>query len=144
MRARLALVLGPPLALAFALALALPLASAHAVLQSADPPVNGHAEVGVPFVEIRFTEDVERRYTDADVVDLKLESWKSGPVQFDPDHKNVLRVPVRPLGDGIYSVSWQTLSVDTHTARGQFLFSVGNATLQFTPDVTSHEHAEHT
>src|ERR1051325_5608102 len=126
------------------LVLALPSASAHAVLQSADPPVNGHAAAGVAFIEIRFTEDVEHRYTDANVIDLKGDSWKAGPVQFDPDAKNVVRLPVRPLSDGIYSVSWQTLSVDTHTARGSYLFSVGNATLQVIPDTPAHEHGEHT
>lgn len=110
--------------------LLLPTAGAHAVLLTATPPPNGHIDVGARVVEFVFTEDVEREYTSADVVDLSLESVAAGPVAFDATHHNVLRLPVTPLADGIYSASWKALSVDTHTTRGSFVFAVGNATLR--------------
>ncbi|HET6405838.1 MAG TPA: copper resistance protein CopC [Candidatus Thermoplasmatota archaeon] len=113
------------------LALLAPLASAHAVLKSADPAPNARVPEGLTVVVIEFTEDVERQFTDGDVVDSTTgESWKSGPVQFDPDRRNVIRVPVRPLESGVYSASWKALSVDTHTTRGTFVFAVGDATLR--------------
>lgn len=130
--------------LALLVALSAPLASGHAVLQSATPAPNGHADEGVAVIELRFTENVEREYTGADVIDVQGESRAAGPVEFDADARNVIRLPVGPLESGIYSVSWQTLSVDTHTARGSFLFSVGNATLRYTPAPPAHDHSEHT
>lgn len=130
--------------LALAPALALPSASAHAVLQSADPSPNGHADANVTVVELVFTEDVEREYTKADVIDLQGESWAAGPIEFDGARHNVVRLPLKPLPSGIYAVSWQTLSVDTHTARGSFVFAAGDAQLKFALDTPAHDHAEHT
>ncbi|HUR69203.1 MAG TPA: copper resistance protein CopC [Candidatus Thermoplasmatota archaeon] len=111
------------------LLLLVPLASAHATLQSATPAANGHVDVGVTTIELRFTEDVETEFTDADLLDTQGESWAAGPIQFDEAQHNVVRLPVRPLADGIYSASWKALSIDTHTTRGSFVFAVGNATL---------------
>lgn len=118
------------LPLVLLLALLAPSAAAHAVLASADPPVNGRAEEGIQVITFRFTEDVEREYTTADLVDLQGVSRAAGPVEFDPDERNVIRLPVEPLESGIYSASWRALSVDTHTTRGSFVFAVGNATLR--------------
>lgn len=121
--------------------LIVPLASAHAVLQSADPPPNGHADEGVAIIEIRFTEDIERDFTGADLVDLNGTSWAAGPVEFDPDRHNVIRLPVRPLESGIYSATWRALSADTHTTRGSFVFAIGDASLrpgQYAPVVDTH------
>lgn len=108
-----------------------PAASAHAVLGSADPAPNSHVDAGVvTSVTIRFTEGVEREYTDADVIDTQGVSQKTGPIAFDPVEDNVIHVPVRTLESGLYSASWKALSVDTHTTRGTFVFAVGNATLR--------------
>jgi len=131
-----------PLLLLAALTLS-PVAEAHAVLQSASPAPNGRGDLGTNVVEIRFTENVERRYTDAEVHSLAREAMKAGPIQFDDAAANVIRVPVKPLTDGIYVVEWRTLSVDTHTAKGSFVFSVGNATLRYTADPVSHDHSSH-
>lgn len=126
------------------LALASPLASAHAVLQTAEPPPNGHVDEGITRVTVRFTESVERQYTDADVVDPQGVSWKEGAIEFDAAEGNVIHVTVRPLPSNLYSVSWKALSVDTHTTRGTFVFAVGSATLrpgEYAPvvDVASNE-----
>lgn len=131
------------LPLVLLLALAAPLAGAHATLQSADPSPGGHADVGLAVVELRFTEEVERDYTDADVIDSQGESAKAGPWEYG-ERKNVVRVPVHPLGDGIYALNWKALSVDSHTTRDSFVFAIGNATLRYVPPATGHDHSEHT
>lgn len=130
----------PLLALALLVVLATG-ARAHATLESSAPAVDGNAPAGLAVVELRFTEGVERQYTDANVFDLNGTSFRAGAVEFDDADRRVIRLPTQPLPDGIYSVSWQTLSVDTHTLRGQFLFSVGNATLVPAGAVTEHDHA---
>jgi copper transport protein len=125
-----------------ALLLAAPLAAAHANYASSDPPANGHASYGVTEVTINFSEQVERRYTDADVFDLQGNSVKAGPVAFDAQKASQIHVPVSPLRDGLYSVSWKSLSVDSHTAEGAFIFAVGNATVQVPIDPNAaHDHA---
>lgn len=118
--------------------LAVPLAAAHADLQSADPAPNGHAPAGITMVTLTFTEDVVRdQYTAADCKDLSGKSVASGPILFDDARHNVVRVPVKPLTDGVYTVEWKTLSTDTHTLHGGFVFSVGTAALKFaTPPST--------
>jgi len=115
---------------ALAAVLSAPLAAAHASLQSSDPPPNGHAEYGLSVVVMNFTEDVEHQYTDADALDLQGNSVKAGPIEFDAEHHNQIRLPVKPLADGIYTVNWQTLSVDSHSLQGTFIFSVGNSTIK--------------
>jgi len=125
--------------------LTIPLAAAHAALQAADPPPNGHAPAGLTLVNITFTEDVERDYSSADIVDIiNGESWAEGPIGFDDARHNVMHLSTRPLTNGIYSVSWRTLSVDTHTTRGTFVFSVGTAELKYPEATAGHDHSEHT
>lgn len=121
------------------LLLLVPAAGAHATLQSAEPAPNSHADLGIERVTIRFTEDVERDFTSADIRDEQMESWAAGPVTFDANASNVIHLPTRPLADGVYSVSWRALSVDTHTTRGVFLFAVGNATLEYHPPVEAQD-----
>lgn len=53
----------------------------------------------------------------------------AGPTTFPKG--NTFNVQTQPLQDGIYTVTWKALSADTHTTRGSFLISVGNATLRF-------------
>ncbi|MFA5860084.1 MAG: CopD family protein [Candidatus Thermoplasmatota archaeon] len=120
----------------------LPAASAHASLQSASPQPNGHADAGVSVIEVRFTEDVEPQYTTLGIVDLKQKDWANGPAQFDDAHHNVVRLRVDPLLDGVYTVNWRALSVDSHTTQGSFLFSVGAARLTYTPPLSAHDHTD--
>lgn len=121
-----------------------PSAQAHAALRSADPPVNGHADVGVAIVEVRFTEAVERQYTSLDIVNLHGESVAAGSVEFDAASTNVIRLPVTPLKDGIYTVNWRALSADGHTVRGGYLFSVGNATIKYAPPAQAADESQYT
>lgn len=108
-------------------------AEAHAERSSSKPPANGHVDVGLTYVEITFTEPVSREYTSLDVIDLQGVSYANGVIQFDPANDAVIRLPVTPLPDGVYSANWRALSADTHTTRGTVLFAVGNATLKYAP-----------
>jgi len=35
-----------------------------------------------------------------------------------------LKVPLKPLPPGTYTVDWHALSVDTHTTQGHFTFEI--------------------
>ena len=47
-----------------------------------------------------------------------------GNALVDTNNRKLLRVPVRVLRVGTYTVKWPVLSVDTHTTEGNFTFHV--------------------
>ncbi len=71
-----------------------------------------------------FTQQLEPAFTTATVTDAGGKSVASGAAQVDPKDPTELRVPLKPLPPGTYSVSWHALSVDTHTTEGHFTFAV--------------------
>ena len=48
----------------------------------------------------------------------------SKPVNDPSDQQTIIVRLGRALGPGTYSVSWQVVSVDTHTTQGTFTFTV--------------------
>ena len=133
---------GAAAALAVAL-LVLPAASAHAYLEAGltVPGPDTHAERGTKVIHLVFTENIEHQFTGASVLDQDGRRVDTGERTFPPDQANAMDVPVPPLADGYFTVEWHTLSVDTHTAQGSYLFAVGNATLACAPPATaSHQH----
>jgi methionine-rich copper-binding protein CopC len=42
-----------------------------------------------------------------------------------PGNTAQLRVPLKDLAPGTYTVIWRVLSVDTHRSKGEFSFRVG-------------------
>jgi len=98
-------------------------ALAHALLESAVPPVGG--TVSAPHeIRITFSEGVEPRFSG-----LAL----SGPGGAVPvgkasvtagDNKVMVVRIARKLGPGTYTVKWHAVSVDTHHTQGDFDFTV--------------------
>jgi copper resistance protein C len=72
-----------------------------------------------------FTQQLEPAFTTATVTDKSGNSVDSGAAQVDAKDQTELRVPLKPLLPGTYSVAWHALSVDTHTTTGHFTFTVG-------------------
>ncbi len=72
-----------------------------------------------------FTQQLEPAFTTATVTDKSGNSVDSGAAQVDAKDQTELRVPLKPLPPGTYSVAWHALSVDTHTTTGHFTFTVG-------------------
>ena len=98
-------------------------ASAHALLESASPPVGGTVE-SPSQISITFSEGVEPRFSGIAV---------SGPGGAVPVGKasvaagdnKVLSVKVgKKLAPGSYTVKWHAVSVDTHHTQGNFDFTV--------------------
>jgi len=50
---------------------------------------------------------------------------QSGAAQGVAGNTAQLRVGVKPLTAGTYTVKWKVLSVDTHRTQGSFSFTVG-------------------
>jgi copper resistance protein C len=95
---------------------------AHATLDHASPQVGSTVGSSPEQVTLYFTDNLESKFSGAEVrnsagVRADLGSRASG---------NSLRVSVKGLSAGAYTVSWHVLSADTHKTQGSFNFRVGN------------------
>lgn len=109
-------------ALAVSLALAGP-AFAHAHLVSATPAANEHAMPGPTELRLKFSEDLEIKFTKVKLSGPDKKAIETGPEKLDPNDKSLLIVPlVGKLPDGKYKVDWQALSTDGHKTKGSYSF----------------------
>lgn len=122
-----------PLVLTFAVAVVLGLgvgtagsASAHTELLFTEPANGARATASPGAVVLHFTDHVT--FTgDA----LRVNDGKGTPVTAGaPSHpggsEQLVRIPLRPLPDGGYLVSWRVVSTDSHPIAGAFAFTVGD------------------
>ena len=110
--------------LAGAVALGAATVQAHAFLDHASPAVGSTVPTAPEAVTMWFTQQLEPAFTTATVTDASGSTVDTGPAQVDPQDPTELRVPLKKLPPGTYTVSWHALSVDTHTTTGHFTFTV--------------------
>jgi putative copper export protein/methionine-rich copper-binding protein CopC len=97
-------------------------AAAHTELASA-VPAEGATVESVGAIELRFTEDIELELAhvylqdDAGIVEL-------GPLASIGGDHGSLTVPVPPIGDGTYVVTWHVVAADATPAQGTVSFTV--------------------
>jgi len=99
-------------------------AHAHAFLDHADPRV-GNTVKSPRIVSLWFTQDLEGAFSSIEVLNSAGASMNVGRASVDPRDRKQLRVAVKALPAGTYTVKWRVLSVDTHTTEGSFAFHVG-------------------
>ena len=97
-------------------------ASAHAFLSRSAPAVGSTLQTAPKEVRIWFTGAIEPAFSGIEVKDAGGKSMTQGKAETDPADKTVLRVALRPLAPGTYTVSWHVASVDTHKTEGNFEF----------------------
>ena len=120
-----AIAIGAALAGAAAFALA-PAVSAHALPQSAIPAEGSEVQTAPVLVEITFGETPDPRLSSITVVNGSGLTVDAGPTVAVPAHPLELEVPLKPIGTGVYTVTWKTVSeVDGHLATGAYAFGVG-------------------
>ena len=114
---------------ALVIALALPAtALGHALLQSSDPAAGATLGSAPAAVTLTFGETADPRLSSVKVLDSAGQDHVAGPIEVVADPPDSIRIPVGPLSDGAYTVSWRTVSaVDGHVAAGSFAFGVGVA-----------------
>jgi copper transport protein len=116
-------------AIAVGAALALPLtAAAHALPQSAVPPEGAEVQSAPKLVEITFGETPDPRLSSITVINSSGASVDAGPTVVVVGHPLELEVPLKPIGNGVYTVTWKTVSeTDGHLATGAYAFGVGES-----------------
>jgi methionine-rich copper-binding protein CopC len=107
-----------------AVTLGAPAVQAHAFLDHASPAVGSTVPTAPETVTMWFTQELEPAFTTATVTDASGNTVDTGPAQVDPKDPTELRVPLKKLSHGTYTVSWHALSVDTHTTTGHFTFEI--------------------
>ncbi len=113
--------------LALGAAFGLPLTvAAHALPQSAIPPEGTEVATAPKLVEITFGETPDPKLSSISVVNSSGVNVDAGPTVVVPGHPLELEVPLKPTGNGVYTVTWKTVSeVDGHLATGAYAFGVG-------------------
>ena len=101
-------------------------ASAHALLRQSQPASGAVLRQPPATVTLTFTEEPEPALSTIQVVDADGRTVSAAPAQAVAGSPLVLRVPLRGFGNGVYTVSWRTVShVDGHVTGGAFAFGVG-------------------
>lgn len=99
-------------------------AHAHAFLDHASPKVGSTVATAPHELLLWFTEKLEPAFSTVEVRNAQG-TVVSGKAQAAGGDATELRVPLKALPPGTYSVSWRVLSVDTHRTQGSFSFRVG-------------------
>lgn len=96
-------------------------ANAHARLDHASPAVGGTVSAPPGQVTLFFTELLEAKFSGAEVRNASGARVDGG----SGASGKTLRIGLKGLSIGSYTVSWHVLSVDTHKTEGSFSFRVG-------------------
>ena len=101
--------------------------SAHANLADADPAPNSVLDTSPSRITIWFTEPLEPSLSSIKVLDSEGSRVDNDDSTVNPSDPTVMYVTLQDdLPDGAYTVAWRSLStVDSHTIRGTFFYSVG-------------------
>lgn len=102
-----------------------PRAQAHAFLDHASPPVGSTVAASPAVLSLSFTQELEPAFSNVSVTNQAGQRVDLGNVQVPPGAPAELRVGLRPLPPGTYTVSWRVVSVDTHPTEGRFQFTIG-------------------
>lgn len=100
----------------------------HARLTRSLPAANAELSTIPQAVCLWFSESVEKAFSRFEVKDAQGNrvddeaAWKASDDSKGASPEVVL--PLKPIGPGTYTVSWDVLSVDTHKLSGSFEFTV--------------------
>lgn len=99
-------------------------ASAHARLQRAAPPVGGLVRSAPAEVSLWFSERLEPAFSRVEVLDAVGQRVDKSDSRVAPDDPKRLTVGLMPLKPGRYKVVWRVVSIDTHRTSGEHTFTV--------------------
>jgi copper transport protein len=103
-------------------------AAAHALLRRSDPVSGALLQTSPPRVVITFTEPPDPSLSFVHVLDESGKDVERGKTEPVPGAPLELRVALPALPDGVYTVTWRTVSeTDGHVTGSSFAFGVGVA-----------------
>ena len=101
-------------------------AFAHASLESSDPSNGELLESAPDRISLTYTEPPDLSLTTIGVLDDTGTPVPTGPPELAPGSDREVRVRLDPVPDGVYTVTWRTVSAtDGHVTSNAFSFGVG-------------------
>lgn len=97
-------------------------ASAHAMLQHAEPSAGAAVRASPPEVRLEFSEELEPSFSGAVITDDKGRPAAAGAAAISG---TTITVKLNGLHAGRYRVQWHAVSTDTHRTEGAYSFTVG-------------------
>jgi methionine-rich copper-binding protein CopC len=97
-------------------------ATAHALLDRAEPRVGNTVATAPRQVTLWFTQRLEAAFSSMTVTDSAGQRVDTGKARVSG---NQMSVSLRAGGAGTYRVNWRVLSADAHSTEGNFTFQVG-------------------
>jgi methionine-rich copper-binding protein CopC len=97
-------------------------ALAHAMLDNAVPAVGSTVASAPKEVVLNFTSNLEPKFSSIEVKSASGGIMQAGKASAKGSQ---MRVGLKALPPGTYTVNWRVLSVDTHRTQGNFTFRVG-------------------
>jgi methionine-rich copper-binding protein CopC len=97
-------------------------ATAHALLDRAEPRVGNTVATAPSEVTLWFTQKLEASFSSVTVTNAAGKRVDTGKLRVSG---NQMSVSLTPGGTGTYRVIWRVLSVDAHRTDGSFSFRVG-------------------
>ena len=107
-----------------ACALTATVAAGHAVLQRAEPRVEGRLKRAPDEVKLYFTERLEPAYSSLRVLNDQGVQVDRRDSRVDRANPTLLRSTLPPLPPGTYTVLWRVLSIDADVTEGAFTFRI--------------------
>jgi putative copper export protein/methionine-rich copper-binding protein CopC len=108
--------------------------SAHAYVAQSTPYQDAELSEPPSAIRIKFTEKIDSKLSSVSLQRVDNGSAIKGELSAEGDQTLIYTIP--KLSKGIYEVSWQVLSLDTHLTDGTFQFAVGVKMEQAKPDDT--------
>ncbi|MBV8780005.1 MAG: copper resistance protein CopC [Phycisphaerae bacterium] len=102
------------------------IASAHAVLDHAEPKVGATVDSSPEVVKVWFSGAIEPTSSGLEVADSTGQRVDKQDVHVDEKDASLLIVSVPPLAPGVYTVTWRAVSKDTHHTHGTFQFTIAS------------------
>ncbi len=100
-------------------------ASAHAMLNRADPMVGSDVKTAPKAITLEFSEGVEPALSSVSMTDASGRKIALGALKAETKDKRTITAPVAAaLQPGAYKVTWRAVSVDSHVTHGDFTFTV--------------------
>ena len=99
-------------------------AAAHAFLERSLPGDGAVVTPAPASVQLWFSRAVEPSFSTVRVVDEKGKQVDNGKPAVNDKEPKLLEIGLQPLTAGTYKVSWRTVALDGHKAKGEFVFTV--------------------
>jgi copper resistance protein C len=112
-----------PFVLSAFVLLGVPSAFSHALVVRSNPSANASVQTAPREVSIFLSERIQAARAAIVVEDANGLRVDDDDSRVDPNGR-VVRVTLKPLSAGTYSVKWRVQSTDTHKSEGTFVFRV--------------------